>query len=87
MKKAIFILLFFLIGSYTRSQNVAWQPETIIALTSGWTGERLPDGSFEPDTINHRVDQHLRNMAEALLRFGKEDGHKQEQNEPNNHTG
>ena len=27
-----------------QSQNVVWQPETIIALTSEWTGERTPDG-------------------------------------------
>tara|TARA_R110002167_G_scaffold118210_1_gene294634 strand:- start:3747 stop:4727 length:981 start_codon:yes stop_codon:yes gene_type:complete len=27
-----------------QSQNVVWQPETIKALTSEWTGERTPDG-------------------------------------------
>ena len=27
-----------------KSQNIVWQPETIKALTSEWTGERTPDG-------------------------------------------
>jgi hypothetical protein len=35
-------------------------------------GQRLPDGSFEPDTVNARVDQRLREMAESLQKFGKE---------------
>jgi hypothetical protein len=47
-------------------------------------GERIPDGSFEPETINARVDQHLCQMAETLQRYGKEDGHKQETEQNNN---
>jgi lon-related putative ATP-dependent protease len=61
--------------------------EGIEVLTGVKAGERLPDGSFEPDTVNALVDQHLRKMAEALQRFGKEDGHKQEQSEQNNTAG
>ena len=43
-KTAIFILTIASCVSFARSQNVAWQRESIIALTSEWTGERLPDG-------------------------------------------
>ena len=36
----------------------------------------MPDGSFEPDSVNARVDQRLRQMAETLQRFGKAEGQK-----------
>jgi predicted ATP-dependent protease len=61
--------------------------EGIEVLTGVKGGERLPDGTFEPDTVNARVDQRLRAMAEALQRFGKDDGQKQEHTEQNNHAG
>jgi 4-hydroxy-4-methyl-2-oxoglutarate aldolase len=38
------MLAFVLFLSNAHSQNVVWPPESIIALTSEWTGERLPDG-------------------------------------------
>ena len=47
--------------------------EGIDALTGVKAGERLPDGSFEPESVNARVDERLRKMAEALQRFGKEE--------------
>jgi lon-related putative ATP-dependent protease len=46
--------------------------EGIEVLTGVKAGQRLPDGSFEPDTVNARVDQRLREMAESLQKFGKE---------------
>jgi predicted ATP-dependent protease len=50
--------------------------EGIEVLTVVKAGERLPDGSFESESVNARVDERLRKMAEALQRFGKEDGPK-----------
>ncbi len=41
------LLSLFAIGCvvfFSHSQNVVWQPETVKALTSHWTGERTPDG-------------------------------------------
>jgi lon-related putative ATP-dependent protease len=61
--------------------------EGIEVLTGVKAGERLPDGTFEPDTVNALVDQRLHKMAEALQRFGKDDGQKQEQIEQNNNAG
>jgi len=57
MKKLTFSLLaFVLIVSYARSQNVVWPPENIKALTSEWTGERLPDGRPKvPDNLLERL--------------------------------
>jgi lon-related putative ATP-dependent protease len=52
--------------------------EGIEVLTGVKAGARQPDGSFEPESVNDRVDKHLGAMAEALQRFGKEDNHKQE---------
>jgi lon-related putative ATP-dependent protease len=57
--------------------------EGIEVLTGVKAGERQADGSFEPETVNARVDQRLRMMAEHLQRFGKEDGHK---NKEDNNT-
>jgi regulator of RNase E activity RraA len=44
-KQKLLILVFaaFLLSS-TNAQNVAWPPEAVVALTSQWKGERLPDG-------------------------------------------
>ena len=52
--------------------------EGIEVLTGVKAGERLPDGSFEPDSVNARVDGRLRQMAEDLQRFGKDEEHKSE---------
>ena len=60
--------------------------EGIEVLTGVKAGERMPDGSFEPQTVNARVDQRLSEMAEALQRFGKEEGHKQEEGDKANDT-
>ncbi len=44
--------------------------EGIEVLTGVKAGARLPDGSFEPGSINDRVSQRLAGMAETLSRFG-----------------
>jgi len=45
MKKSFLLFFAFaLIWLSANSQSVVWQPETIKALTAGWTGERTPDG-------------------------------------------
>lgn len=61
--------------------------EGIEVLTGVKAGERLPDGSFEANTVNARVDQRLRQMAEALQRFGKEEGHKHQESDNANDAG
>ena len=38
-------------------------------LTGVKAGERRKDGTFEPDTVNGKVDRRLRAMAENLARF------------------
>jgi lon-related putative ATP-dependent protease len=58
--------------------------EGIEVLTGVKAGTRLADGSFEPDTVNARVDQRLREMAETLQRFGKEDNRKNHEPEKSN---
>ena len=55
--------------------------EGIEVLTGVKAGERQADGSFEPDTVNALVDQRLRQMADDLQRFGKEDSRKNHQAE------
>jgi lon-related putative ATP-dependent protease len=58
--------------------------EGIEVLTGVKGGERLADGHFEVESVNARVDQRLRQMADTLQRFGKEEGHKcQEADHPN----
>ncbi len=44
--------------------------EGIEVLTGVKGGTRLQDGSFEKGSINFRVDQKLREMAEKLRTFG-----------------
>ena len=53
--------------------------EGIEVLTGVKAGERQTDGSFEPGSVNALVDQRLRQMAEALQSFGKENGDKQKE--------
>jgi lon-related putative ATP-dependent protease len=43
--------------------------EGIELLTGVKAGKRLEDGSFEKDTVNHKVDQRLKQMAEKLKEF------------------
>jgi predicted ATP-dependent protease len=38
--------------------------EALELLTGVPAGKRLPDGTFEPDTVNYRVDQKLKQMME-----------------------
>jgi lon-related putative ATP-dependent protease len=61
--------------------------EGIEVLTGVKAGERQSDGSFEADTVNALVDKRLKKMAEDLQRFGKENGHKNQQAESNNDAG
>jgi len=58
--------------------------EGIEVLTGVKAGERMPDGKFEPETVNALVDQRLRTMAEALQRFGKDDNHKNQESAKTN---
>lgn len=43
--------------------------EGIEVLTDAKAGDRLPDGTFESESINDRVDRQLRTMAEKLREF------------------
>jgi len=43
--------------------------EGIEILTGIKAGKRLADGSFEKDTVNYKVDQRLKQMAEKLREF------------------
>jgi predicted ATP-dependent protease len=61
--------------------------EGIEVLTGVKAGERMPDGSFESESVNAKVDDRLRQMAEALQRFGKENGHKPEKSDQDNNAG
>ena len=45
--------------------------EGIEVLTGVKAGERRKDGSFEPSTVNDKVDRRLREMAETLARFAE----------------
>jgi predicted ATP-dependent protease len=45
--------------------------EGIQILTGVKAGERTKKGSFEPDTVNDKVDGRLKKMAESLTRFGE----------------
>ena len=61
--------------------------EGIEVLTGVKAGERLPDGSFEADTVNALVDKRLRQMADTLQHFGKEEGHKNKPADTTNDAG
>jgi len=43
--------------------------EGIEALTGAKAGKKKPDGTFEENTINCKVDRRLREMAEKLKEF------------------
>ena len=43
-------------------------------LTGRAAGERGPDGAFPEGTLNHLVDQRLREMAERLRSFARDSG-------------
>jgi len=43
--------------------------EGIEALTEVKAGNKKPDGTFEENTINNKVDKRLREMAERLKEF------------------
>jgi predicted ATP-dependent protease len=45
--------------------------EGIEVLTGMKAGERRKDGTFEPNTVNDKVDRRLKRMAETLTRFGE----------------
>jgi predicted ATP-dependent protease len=45
--------------------------EGIEILTGAPAGNRRPDGTWEPDTVNARVDQRLRDYAQRLKDFGR----------------
>ena len=45
--------------------------EGIEVITGVKAGERRKDGSFEPSTVNDKVDRRLREMAETLARFAE----------------
>jgi predicted ATP-dependent protease len=45
--------------------------EGIEILAGAPAGERRPDGTWEPDTVNARVDQRLRDYAQCLKDFGR----------------
>jgi predicted ATP-dependent protease len=43
--------------------------EGIEILTGVKAGKKFPDGTFEKDTINYKVNEQLKNMAEHLREF------------------
>lgn len=45
--------------------------EGIEILTGVKAGERTKDGTFEPNTLNDKVDRRLKEMAETLTRFAE----------------
>jgi lon-related putative ATP-dependent protease len=51
--------------------------EGLSVLTGVKGGERQPDGSFEENSVNARVDQRLKALAETLAQFGKTEGLKE----------
>jgi len=50
--------------------------EGIEVLTGTRAGERRKDGGFEPNTVNSKVDQRLRQMAESMAKFPEAAAHK-----------
>jgi predicted ATP-dependent protease len=43
-------------------------------LTGNRAGERRPDHTFDPDSVNDRVDKRLQELARQLRDFMKEEG-------------
>ena len=72
MKKStfIFISIFILAGCVSIAQHrVASTPETVRALTSEWTGERLPDGRpYVSDNLLERLKDIVMEEAWVILR-------------------
>jgi lon-related putative ATP-dependent protease len=58
--------------------------EGIEVLTGVKAGERLPDGSFEPDTVNSMVDQRLSHMVEEMQKFMKAERHTDQHKDEDN---
>jgi lon-related putative ATP-dependent protease len=54
--------------------------EGIEVLTGVRAGERQANGTFEEGTVNERVDRRLKELAETLNRFGKEEEKRKENN-------
>jgi predicted ATP-dependent protease len=52
--------------------------EALKLLTGLPAGQRLPDGTFEPDTVNYKVDQTLRRLMEIARELMKEKEEKEE---------
>ncbi|OGP74444.1 MAG: ATP-dependent protease [Deltaproteobacteria bacterium RBG_13_58_19] len=52
---------------------VARVDEALELLTDLPAGERTPDGAFEPDTVNFKVDQTLRHLMETAKELMKEE--------------
>ena len=48
--------------------------EALEILTGVAAGARQPDGTYEPDTVNARVEQRLRRFAERVAQFGRPSG-------------
>ena len=53
--------------------------EALELLTGLPAGKRLPDGTFEPDTVNYKVDQTLRRLMETARELMKEEKGEKEQ--------
>jgi hypothetical protein len=47
--------------------------EAIELMTGRPAGKRLPDGTWEPGTVNYRVDQTLRRLMELARELMKEE--------------
>ena len=57
------------------SPGIAVQRQQVIdpgieILTGKPAGVEQPDGTYPEETINYRVDQKLKNLAEGLKKFG-----------------
>ena len=53
--------------------------EGIATLTGREAGERSPDGTYPEGTVNYEVDDRLRDFAEQLREFGREDEEEKEE--------
>jgi predicted ATP-dependent protease len=55
--------------------------EGIEILTGVRAGSRKEDGTFEEGTVGERVDKRLKELAQTLVRFGKDEGEKEREKE------
>ncbi len=53
--------------------SVSTIDEEIETLTGVSTGMRQKDGAVEEGTVNDRMDRRLRELAQTLVRFGKDE--------------